>query len=77
MVYFLLGVIAGLILSEFLPPDTVKNISQRLKIKKSTVQDSQLDLEFDEGTGNIKEADKIRVKKRGFFKRVFGKKNNR
>lgn len=73
MTYFLLGIIAGLILAEFLPPDTVKNITQRLKIKKSTVHDSQIDLEFDEGTGNIKEADKIRVKKRGFFKRVFGR----
>lgn len=74
MTYFLLGVIAGLILSEFLPPDTVKNITQRLKIKKSTVQDSQIDLDFqDQQSDN--DFDKVRVKKRGFFKRIFGKKN--
>lgn len=59
---FLFGVIVGLLISQYLPPDLVQYIENNLKIKKSNVTDSTLT----QRATQPKE-------KRGLFKRLFSK----
>lgn len=43
MIYYLLGVITGLLLKEFLPADVINNYANRMKIKRSTVTESEIE----------------------------------
>lgn len=39
---FLIGVIVGLIVGQFLPPDIVNHYANKLKIKRSTVSETKI-----------------------------------
>jgi len=69
MILFLLGVIAGLVLSEFLPADIVQKIG---KIKLKNSNDNQILDNIPDTSNDGSDPPPQRIK---FFKRIFKKKN--
>lgn len=61
-----IGFALGLIFSQYLPPDQVSNIVNNMKVKKSTITDSEL----------INDQPERVEKKRGLFKRIFKRKKH-
>lgn len=70
LLYISVGIIAGLIAAEYLPDDVTVKINQDVKVKNSTLTDSEI-------FGDLEKLTEDTPRKPGLLKRIFKRKKSK